>query len=115
MTSVRANFDSAQAIELHLHIRIAAGRRDDFLAFLRDAIPFYESPGGITVRLLQDVHEDDRFIELVGYADEPTFLRDQARVSDDPEMKRMLQRWRSLLAEPPVVETYRRVTPPARP
>lgn len=115
MTAIPPNFDNAQAIELHLRIRVAASRRDDFLAFLRDAIPFYESPGGITVRLLQDVHDDHRFIELVGYADEPTFLRDQERVRDDPEMKRMLQRWRSLLAEPPVVETYRRVTQPARP
>lgn len=94
-------------IELHLRCRIAPGRRDDFLAFLREAIPFYESPGGIAVRLLQDDRDDHRFIELVRYADREAYDRDQERTVNDPAMKDYLSRWRQLLAEPPVVEVYR--------
>jgi quinol monooxygenase YgiN len=103
--------DHAVRVDLHLRCRVATGRRGEFLAFLREAIPFYESPGGIKVYLWQDVNDDHRFIELVCYADEAAFQRDQERVGHNPEMKAYLARWRSLLAEPPVVEVYRLVTP----
>ncbi len=79
------------------------------MAFLREAIPVYESPGGIYVSLLEDVRDDHRVIELVQYDDEATYARDQERVANDPTMKAYLGRWRALLAEPPVVEVYRQV------
>ena len=98
-------------IDLHLRIRVKPGYRMEFLAFLREAIPFYESPGGIEVRLLEDLHDDHRFIELVLYENEPVYLRDQERVRNDPDMRQLLNRWRALLAEEPVVEVYRLTQP----
>jgi quinol monooxygenase YgiN len=95
-------------VELHLRGRVAAGRRDDLVAFLVEAIPFYERPGGIKVRLLWDVGDPDKFIEAVEYVDQDTHDRDQTRVAEDPEMAEYLRRWRELLAGPPQVETYRR-------
>jgi quinol monooxygenase YgiN len=94
-------------IELHLRGRVAPGRRAELVAFLREAIPFYEQPGGIRVRLLWEVADPDRFIEVVEYVDQRTHDRDQARVDSDPQMQDYLRRWRALLAEPPQVETYR--------
>jgi quinol monooxygenase YgiN len=94
-------------IELHLRGRAEPGRRAELVAFLREAIPFYERPGGIRVRLLWDVSDPDRFVEVVEYADQDAHDRDQLRVDGDAEMHDYLQRWRALLAEPPVVETYR--------
>ena len=102
---------SLTRIDLHLRCRVLPGRREEFLAFLREAIPFYVSPGGIVVRLLEDLHDDHRFIELVLYDDEATHSRDQERVASDPTMKAYLARWRELLAEPPVVEVYQRIAP----
>ncbi len=101
--------DDDPRVELHLRCRVATERRAEFLAFLREAIPFYERPGGIRVRLLRDIRDDSRFIELVEYADENTYERDQRRVEQDADMKSYLARWRALLAEPPGVEVYRRV------
>ena len=98
-------------IDLHLRCRVVPGQREAFLAFLREAIPFYESPGGITARLLQDMSDDHRFIELVLYDDQAAYERDQQRVAGDPTMKAYLARWRGLLAEPPVVEVYRLTAP----
>jgi quinol monooxygenase YgiN len=94
-------------IELHLRGRAAPGRRADLLTFLRDAIPFYERPGGIRVRLLWDLTDPDRFIEVVEYADQNAYELDQARVNSDPEMQDYLRRWRAFLAGPPQIETYR--------
>lgn len=94
-------------IDLHLQVRVKPGFRQAFLDFLREAAPYYESPGGIEVRLLQDFENDHRFIELVLYDDEQTYERDQQRVMQDERMKQYLARWRELLAEPPIVKTYR--------
>lgn len=77
------------------------------MEFLRQAIPYYQRPGGIRVRLLRDARDDSRFIELVEYADEDAYERDQRRVEQDAEMQSYLARWRALLAEPPEVEVYR--------
>jgi quinol monooxygenase YgiN len=94
-------------IELHLRGRAVPGRRADLVAFLCEAVPFYERPGGIRVRLLWDVSDPDRFVEVVEYADQDVHDRDQVRVDSDAEMQDYLRRWRALLAEPPEVETYR--------
>jgi quinol monooxygenase YgiN len=93
-------------IELHLRGRAVPGRRADLVAFLREAVPFYERPGGIRVRLLWDASDPDRFVEVVEYADQDVHDRDQVRVDSDAEMQDYLRRWRALLAEPPEVETY---------
>jgi len=97
-------------IDLHLRVHLLPGMRDAFFEFLADAVPYYESPGGITIRLLEDTADDHRFIEVVHYEDESIYWQDQERISHDPEMKRHLERWRALLAEPPIVETYRHRT-----
>jgi quinol monooxygenase YgiN len=98
----------APAMELHLRITVAPGGRERFFAFLREAIPFYESPGGIRIRLLEDADDDHHFIEVVEYETVEAYQRDQHRVAHDPEQQRFLQRWRALLAAPPQIETYRR-------
>jgi hypothetical protein len=99
------------AISVHLRIRVLPGRQSDLHRFLADAIPFYESPGGIRVRLLLDLSDRERFIELVEYVDEQTYREDDERVNSDRTMAQYLARWRELLAEPPVVEVYRDVRP----
>ena len=98
---------SRPAVSVHLRIRVARGRGNDLRRFLREAIPFYESPGGIRVRLLGDTSAPDRFIEVIDYASEQAYLADEERVKSDATMARYLARWRAILAEPPIVETYR--------
>ncbi|MCA0176484.1 MAG: antibiotic biosynthesis monooxygenase [Proteobacteria bacterium] len=94
------------ARELHLHLRVPPGGADALRAFLARAIPFYEAPGDISVRLLQQVDDPDVFIEVVAYATVAAFDADQQRVEHDPEMQRWLAEWRTLLAGPPRVVVY---------
>lgn len=99
---------------LHLRIRVLPGRHADLLAFLREAIPFYEAPGGIRVLLLQRQDDLDEFIEVVEYANQDAYERDQARVDSDPAMKERIEQWHALLAGPVTVEIYRVLeVPPA--
>ena len=96
-------------VELHLRLRVEPSQQDALKEFLCRAGPYYEQPGGIEVVLLRLAGEVDRFIEVVRYVDERTFEADQARVENDPRMKELLAEWRTLLAEPPVIEVYREV------
>lgn len=98
-------------IEFHLRIQVKLDCLETFFDFLGDAIPFYEQPGGIRIRLLQNHIDPTRFIELVEYADEKTFQQDQHRVQTDPEMKGYLERWHRLLEREPEIEIYRPVDP----
>ena len=99
------------AIELHLRIRVEADKREAFLAFLRDAIPVYEAPGGIRVDLLEDKNDPTRFIERIAYETVAAYEEDDHRVQTDPTSIALIERWRALLAEPPVIEVYRSATP----
>ncbi|HET8681882.1 MAG TPA: hypothetical protein VFM54_08420 [Micromonosporaceae bacterium] len=91
--------------------RVVDGRWEDLVSFLEQAIPFYESPGGIKVRLLRDVADPGAFIEVIEYDSEESYTADQRRVASDPAMVSRLEQWRSLLAGPPEVLTFRDATP----
>ena len=92
---------------VHLRIHVVLERQAEFRSFLQEAIPFYEAPGGIRVRLLSRVTEPERFIEQIAYIDERTYQEDEERTRSDSTMGDFLARWRSILAEPPIVEVYR--------
>lgn len=95
---------------LHLRIKTPGDSAAALFSFLRNAIPFYESAGGVRVRLLRRVDDPTRFIEVIEYDSSEAFNRDQHRVDNDPQMQGYLQTWRSLLEEGVEVETYADVT-----
>lgn len=93
-------------IRLHLNIRVRRENRAALVAFLCEAIPFYESPGGIRIHLVEDLHDPERFIEIVEYATREVYDADQQRVAGDPIMQSYLKRWRTLLDGPPTVDVF---------
>jgi hypothetical protein len=92
---------------VHLRIHVTPDRQAELREFLREAIPFYEAPGGIRVCLLSKDGEPEHFIEQIEYADERTYQEDDERTRSDSTMGQYLARWRSMLAEAPTVEVYR--------
>ena len=99
---------------IHLQGRAAEGRWEDLVSFLRAAIPFYEEPGGIRVRLLRDAEVPDAFIEIIEYQTEESYTRDQHRVENDPAMVARLEEWRGLLTGPVETQILHDVTPDLR-
>jgi len=93
-------------VHLHLRLQTAGERRAELVAFLRDATPFYTAPGGIRLRLLERRGTPNEFLEIIEYDTNEHFLVDQTRVEDDPHMRSLLARWRSILAVPATVELY---------
>lgn len=95
---------------LHLRIRAADGNEERLVAFLREATPYYEQPGGIRVGLLRSGSDPRSFIEVVKYANREALDRDQMRVANEPRMKGLIAEWRDLLEGPAEVEIYEDLT-----
>jgi quinol monooxygenase YgiN len=95
------------AVSLHLRFTVKPGLREDFLDFLREAIPYYDRRGDSRTRLLEDPADDHRFIEVVEYASQAAYERGEHDVEHDPTMQGLLARWRNLLDGPPTVEVWR--------
>lgn len=95
---------------MHLRLQIDPADQSSLFDLLREAIPFYEQPGGIRIRLLRSRDAPERYIEVVEYASALAYDQDQQRVSSDQRMASYLKRWRALFAGPLEVETYEDVT-----
>jgi hypothetical protein len=95
---------------LHLRIRTKATHPNALLSFLKRAVHFYEAPGGIRIRLLRNTRDPQKYIEIVEYDSRKTYEEDQHRVEHDPQMKKLLQEWRSLLTSDIKTEVYEDVT-----
>ena len=95
-------------VRLHLIFRLTVPR-DRLTSFLARAVPVYEQPGGIRVRLLERRDVPGEYIEELEYDSEERFLTDQRRADEDPDMRRLIAEWRSLLSGPPTVVAYREV------
>jgi hypothetical protein len=95
---------------LHLQFACREPVGGDLTAYLRRAIPFYQSIPGVSVRLLRSLDRPGQFLEIIEYADEDAFRADEKRVADDERMHSLLAQWRELLTEPPVVEHFADIT-----
>lgn len=98
------------AVTLHLRFTVKPGMRQALIDFLREAIPYYDRDGTSRTRLLEDPHNDHRFIEVVEYASQAAYERGEHEVEHDPKMKELIARWRDLLDGPPMVEVWKEAT-----
>lgn len=94
-------------VQIHLHIRVAPERQQEFLAFCRRAFPIYEGDNDLRMELLRIEGSEDAFLEIVHYESEEKYVEDQARIDSDPTNQALLAEWRSLLSEPPTVVVLR--------
>ena len=92
-----------------IHLGFKRSRTRELLAFLHDAIPFYERPGGVRVGLYESVDEPGLYLELVAYEDLAAYEADQDRVEHDPEMIAMLARFRAVVGGPAEVRRMKPV------
>ncbi|MFN3430262.1 MAG: putative quinol monooxygenase [Candidatus Sericytochromatia bacterium] len=97
------------AVVLHLHIRVRDDHRQALMAYVREAFPVFEAQGGCKGVLYQDAGDPERYDEVFYYASEESYQAGERAIQEDPEQVRLLERWRALLAEPPVVKVFRRL------
>ncbi|HVP73167.1 MAG TPA: antibiotic biosynthesis monooxygenase [Phycisphaerales bacterium] len=92
------------AVVLHLRVHVSPEKREELLTFLRSARDYYEQPGGIRMRLLQDAEDENALIEVFEYDSVEAYQSDEQRVASDPMMKAVLNKWRTFIEGKPTVE-----------
>ena len=77
----RHRYNGHSVVSLHLRLHDEPGRRGELLEFLRAAIPIYEAPSGIRVRLLERLGVQGDFIEVIEYESNDDYAADQRRLA----------------------------------
>lgn len=93
-----------------LAYRVPLSKREELVSFLQEAVPFYEKPGGTRIALYESIDEPGLYLELVAYAGQVEYEADQLRVEQDPEMRRVLQKWHEFIEGALEVRRMRPIT-----
>ncbi len=82
---------------LHLRFTLPSADPAQLLAMVNASKPFYEMMGCTEVRLMQNVDDPGKFIQVMEYETPEEIEVNRARVAGDPRMQGYLQAWRAML------------------
>ncbi len=82
---------------LHLRFTMPSADPTQLLSFVNASKPFYEMFGGTRVRLIQNVDDPGKFIQVIEYETPESMEMNRARIVGDMRLQTYLQAWRSML------------------
>ena len=94
---------------LQLRFTMPSADPAQILQFVNASKPFYEMMGGTEVRLLQNVDDPGKFIQVIEYETPESLETNRQRVASDPRVQAYLQTWRSLLPGAVEIDVYQEV------
>ena len=92
---------------LHLKFTFAGADPAPILAMVKATTPFYELFGSRHIRLLQNVDDPTRFIQVIDYETDETFELNRQRTASDPRLQAYLQAWRAVLPGGVEIDVFR--------
>ncbi len=81
---------------LHLRFTMPTADNVQFVAMIKAAAPFYQMFGQATVRLLQNVDDPLKFIQVIEYEAHGDWELNRQRIASDVRMQSFLQTWRTM-------------------
>jgi hypothetical protein len=94
---------------LHLKFTMPAADPAQLSALIKSAKPFYEFFGTTRVRLLQNVDDTARFIQVIDYETDAEVELNRQRIASDPRLQGFIQAWRTMLPGAVEVDVYEEV------
>ena len=101
--------DSKVIRTLHLRFTMPAADPAQLSALIKSAKPFYEFFGTTRVRLLQNVDDPSRFIQVIDYETDEAVELTRQRIASDPRLQSFIQAWRSMLPGAVEVDVFQEV------
>ncbi len=97
-----------------LHLKFTAPSADPkhLNNLIQAARPFYEFYGGKVVKLLQNVDDPARFVQVIEYETDAKLELNRQQLASDARWQTMLQMWRSATSGAVEMDIYSEVTPP---
>ena len=81
---------------LHLRFTLPTGDSGQFAAMIKAAAPMYQIFGNAKVRLLQNVDDPAKFVQIIDYDANEDWELSRQRMASDPRMLVYLQTWRNM-------------------
>ncbi|HEX2653917.1 MAG TPA: hypothetical protein VHN11_09730 [Xanthobacteraceae bacterium] len=97
---------------LQLKFTLPAGTPAQLLSMVKGFAPFYEMFGGVEIRLLQNVDDPTRLVQIIEYETPEAMEGNRQQIASDPRIQAYLQGWRTLAPGGVEVEVYREVDTP---
>jgi hypothetical protein len=90
--------DEPRKIRRTLQIRFTLPTAESahLIAMIKAAAPFYQMFGNAQVRLLQNVDDPAKLIQVIEYEAQEDWELSRQRIASDPRMQAFLQTWRSM-------------------
>jgi len=96
---------------LQLRFTMPSADPTQLLSFVNASKPFYEMMGGTEVRLLQNVDDPGKFIQVIEYETPEAMELNRQRIASDVRLQTYLQAWRAILPGGVEVDVYKDVEP----
>jgi len=94
---------------LHLKFTMPGADPAQLSAMMKSARPFWEFFGTMRMRLLQNVDDPGRFIQVIDYETDEAVEVNRQRIAGDPRMQGFIQAWRSMLPGAVEIDVYQEV------
>ena len=94
---------------LHLRFTLPGAESAQILAMVKAAAPFYEFFGSLEVKLLQNVDDPSKYIQVIEYEADETLEINRQRVASDPRMQGYLQAWRAAMPGAVEIDVFKAV------
>jgi hypothetical protein len=94
---------------VHLKFTMPGADPAQLSALIKSAKPFYEFFGTTRVRLMQNVDDPGRFIQVIDYETGEAVELNRQRIASDPRLQTFIQAWRSMLPGAVEVDVFHEV------
>ena len=106
-----ANAEREVRRTLHFRFTMPLADPSQILSFVNASKPFYEMLGGTEVRLLQNVDDPGKFIQVIEYETPELMEMNCSRIAGDMRLQTYLQAWRAMLPGGVEIDVFRDVEP----
>lgn len=103
------NGDNKVRRTLHLRFTLPAAEPAQILAMVKAATPFYEFFGSREVKLLQNVDDPTKYIQVIEYETDEALEINRQRIASDPRMQGYLQAWRAVMPGAVEIDVFKEV------
>ena len=103
--------DEPRKIRRTLQIRFTLPTAESahLIAMIKAAAPFYQMFGNAQVRLLQNVDDPAKLIQVIEYEAQEDWELSRQRIASDPRMQAFLQTWRSMFPGALEIDVFQEV------
>jgi hypothetical protein len=108
---MQAMSDEAAKVRRTLQLRFTLPSADSgqLVAMIKAAAPFYQMFGQAEVRLLQNVDDPAKFIQIIEYEADEGWELNRQRIAGDLRMQAYLQTWRAMFPGAMEIDVYQEV------